>query len=273
MLLLGLLGDPVAHSLSPVMHGAALRELGIPGVYLPLRVLAGDLEVALAGLRVLGWGGLNVTIPHKQGVMRYLTRLDPPAQAIGAVNTLYPLEGGWGGTNTDGLGFQAPLKHEKWQGRSVTILGGGGSARAVIWGCRNLGMEPIRVIVRDPGQGQLVQEQFGGIGVGSWADLAEVLPGTDLLVNTTPVGMKDPEQTPVARDVLGLLPGWAWVYDLIYVPAPTRLLREAQALGYRTQDGLEMLVQQGAAALSLWLGGMPVPVEVMRQAAEQQLRR
>jgi len=104
-------------------------------------------------------------------------------------------------------------------------------------------------------------------------DLPRLLPGTDLLVNTTPVGMKAPDQTPIASALLGLLPRQAWVYDLIYVPDPTRLLMEAGALGYRTQSGLEMLVQQGAAALSLWLGGIPVPIGVMRQAVVEQLRQ
>ena len=273
MLLLGVLGDPVSHSLSPVMHQAALRELGISGTYLPLRVASGDLGVALAGLGVLGWGGVNVTIPHKEAVIPFVSQMDPPAVAMGAVNTLYRVGGGWGGTNTDGVGFQAPLREQDWAGKTVTILGGGGSARAVIWACQELGMSAVQVVVRDPGRGQALAAQFAGIGVYAWGDLPRLLPGTDLLVNTTPVGMKAPDQTPIASALLGLLPRQAWVYDLIYVPDPTRLLMEAGALGYRTQSGLEMLVQQGAAALSLWLGGIPVPIGVMRQAVVEQLRQ
>ncbi|GAB4217219.1 MAG: shikimate dehydrogenase [Synechococcales cyanobacterium] len=262
--LLGLLGDPVHHSLSPAMHNAALAVLGLDYVYVPLPVRDPDLAVVLQGLRAVGVQGLNVTIPHKQAVMPLIQTIQPVAGHMGAVNTLYPLaDGGWGGTNTDAIGFQAPLQQQDWSGKTVTVLGYGGSARAVLYACQQLGFAQIQVITRDP---QAVRTPLPGCSFHSWSDLPPLLPHTDLLVNTTPIGMKS-SATPVERDLLATLPPAAWVYDLIYVPAPTTLLHMAQELGYHTQNGLEMLVQQGAAALSLWLGGIPVPIEIMRSAA------
>jgi shikimate dehydrogenase len=289
--LVGVMGDPVRHSLSPAMHNAALAELGLDWVYLALPVPAPELAGAVRALAAMGCCGLNVTIPHKQAVAALATELSPLATRLGAVNTLVPRqEGGWWGTNTDVEGFIEPLgealgEGESWRGRSALVLGCGGSARAVVAGLGELGLERIRVAARRPRaladfladcrawapnlQGLPWPERQGA--------LAEELAGAHLVVHTTPVGMAAAGDADAAgrcplseADLEGLSPGTV-VYDLIYTPRPTRLLECAGARGCRGLDGLEMLVRQGAAALRLWSGSPVVPVEAMRRAALAQL--
>jgi len=275
--LLGLIGDPVAHSLSPAMHNAALAAMGEDYCYVPFPVTAERLAVAVAGLAAIGVRGFNVTIPHKQAILPLLSRVEPRAAAVGAVNTVYALpEGGWGGTNTDIDGFVQPLLGLE-KGIPTLILGSGGAARAAIQGCLELGLGPVRVAGRSPEKLRALQQTWPQVETLSWAELDRHLPETCLVVNTTPMGMHKPgslvELSPLSREQLRLLPTGAVVYDLIYVPDPTPLLRMAAELGHTPISGLEMLIHQGAKALSLWLGGKPVPVEVMRQAAQQQLAR
>ncbi|MFM8524703.1 MAG: shikimate dehydrogenase [Cyanobacteriota bacterium] len=285
--LLGVLGDPVRHSLSPAMHNAALRELGLNWVYLALPVPAGDLATVLRALEVMGCRGLSVTIPHKQAVASLVRELHPLAERIGAVNTLVPhLEGGWIGTNTDAEGFLAPLRRDSqvWEGRRAVVLGCGGSARAVVAGLVELGLEAITVAARRrpmleafaadcrafAPQLQTLEWPAGQPGTAS--PLRSALAQADLVVNTTPVGMasaQDPNASglsPLTAEALDALTPGTVVYDLIYTPRPTRLLQLAQERGCRTHDGLEMLVQQGAAALRLWSGREEVPVATMRAA-------
>ncbi len=273
--LLGLIGDPVAHSLSPAMHNAALAAMGEDYCYVPFPVAAERLAVAVAGLAAIGVRGFNVTIPHKQAILPLLSQVEARAAKVGAVNTVYALpEGGWGGTNTDIDGFVQPLLGLE-KGIPTLILGSGGAARAAIQGCLELGLGPVRVVGRSPEKLRALQQTWPQVETLSWAELDRHLPKTSLVVNTTPVGMHKPgspaELSPLSREQLRLLPAGAVVYDLIYVPDPTPLLRMAAELGHTPISGLEMLIHQGAKALSLWLGGKPVPVEVMRQAARQQL--
>jgi shikimate dehydrogenase len=283
--LAGVLGDPVRHSLSPAMHNAAIRMLGLDWVYLALPVSRERLEAALAGLEALDCRGLNVTIPHKQAVARLCRTLSPLAQRLGAVNTLVPLEGGgWHGTNTDVEGFLAPLRALDWRGRQAVVLGCGGSARAVVAGLVELALERITVVGRRPEP----LEAFAA-DCRAWAPQLHTLPWSPdglvqplqtaaLVVNTTPVGMasaSDPEASgrcPLAAPELEALQPGCCVYDLIYIPRPSRLLQAAAARGCRSIDGLEMLVQQGAAALRLWSGQAEVPVAAMAAAAEAQLQ-
>jgi shikimate dehydrogenase len=289
--LVGVIGDPVRHSLSPAMHNAALAELGLDWVYLALPVPAAELAGALRALAAMGCRGLNVTLPHKQAVAGLTAARSPLAEQLGAVNTLVPgEEGGWWGTNTDVEGFTEPLRGalgvgESWQGRSALVLGCGGSARAVVAGLVALGLDRIRVAGRRPRtladfledcrkwapglQGVPWPEQEGG--------LAEALATADLVVNTTPVGMAAAvdgaaaDRCPLSDADLEGLAADTVVYDLIYTPRPTRLLEKAAARGCRGLDGLEMLVGQGAAALRLWSGSAVVPVDAMRRAAVAQL--
>jgi shikimate dehydrogenase len=276
--LLAVLGDPVRHSLSPVMHNAALAALGLDARYLALPVSGDRLAEAVQGLAALGCAGFNVTIPHKERIAPLLTRLEPVARQLGAVNTVLPDGGGgWIGTNTDWEGFLAPLLQRPLAGRQALMLGSGGSGRAVLRAAAALGLGEVVVRGRDPGRLQaLVQAATPWappLRPLDWnAPLDAVLPTTALVVNVTPLGMgSQSEAMPLEPADLARLPAEALVVDLIYTPRPTRLLREAAALGLATLDGLEMLVQQGAAALRLWTGRAEVPVAVMRQAVERAL--
>jgi shikimate dehydrogenase len=275
--LLGVLGHPVGHSLSPAMHNAAIDALGLDWVYLALPVPAEGLATVVQGLEAIGCRGLNVTIPHKQAVAGLCRRLSPLAERVGAVNTLVPLEGGgWLGTNTDVEGFLTPLRGQSWQGRQALVLGNGGSARAVVAALVELELATITVVGRRP-------EALAAFAAdcSSWAPrlgtctldrpLEPLLASADLVVNTTPVGMNS-DQCPLSPGQLAMLRPMATVYDLIYVPRPTQLLRQAAARGCSTIDGLTMLVHQGAASLRLWSGRSDVPVAAMAAAAEAALR-
>ena len=275
--LLGVLGHPVGHSLSPAMHNAAIDALGLDWVYLALPVPAEGLATVVRGLEAIGCRGLNVTIPHKQAVAGLCRRLSPLAERVGAVNTLVPLEGGgWLGTNTDVEGFLTPLRGQSWQGRQALVLGNGGSARAVVAALVELELDTITVVGRRP-------EALAAFAAdcSSWAPrlgtctldrpLEPLLAAADLVVNTTPVGMNS-DQCPLSPGQLAVLRPMATVYDLIYVPRPTQLLRQAAARGCSTIDGLTMLVHQGAASLRLWSGRSDVPVAAMAAAAEAALR-
>ncbi len=280
--LVGVLGDPVRHSLSPAMHNAALQELGLNWVYLALPTPTAQLAAVLEGLRAVECRGLNVTLPHKQAVAQLCQGLSPLAERVGAVNTLIPeAEGGWSGTNTDVEGFLAPLRGQTWAGRDALVLGCGGSARAVVAALVELGLariwvaarrrEPLERFVADCRAWAPQLEPL------EWAGLEAPLQTAALVVNTTPVGMasaSDPSsagQCPLSPAELEALAPGCSVYDLIYTPRPTRLLEAAAARGCPTVDGLEMLVQQGAAALRLWSGLAQVPVATMRAAALRQL--
>lgn len=269
---LGIIGDPIGHSLSPPMQNAALRHLGWDGIYVPFGVQAAGLEAAVAGLWALGVVGFNVTIPHKQRVMATLQEVTPLAQAVGAVNTVWRTPQGWAGTNTDVQGFVAPLAAmaRSWSGQRAVVLGNGGAARAVVAGCHQLQCGEIWVVGRDRAKLEAFAASWHSsplappLRIAPWDQGADLLPEAALVVNTTPVGM-DPhgDQSPLAPEVLARLPGAAIAYDLIYTPRPTRFLQLAQAQGLQTFDGVEMLVQQGAAALEKWIP-RSAPVEIMR---------
>ncbi len=293
--LLGVMGYPVEHSLSPLMHNAALQamaelrwaqagrrpsQLSLPYVYLPLAIAPDQLATAVAGLMALGWVGFNVTIPHKQAIMPLLQEVTPLAEAVGAVNTVWRTSQGWAGTNTDVQGFLAPLLAQQREGSAmtVTLLGCGGAARAVVAGCAQWGCDRVCVIGRDRTKLTQFQASFAAgplpiaVTVDTWEHLWDHLPHTTLLVNTTPVGLSPHiNATPLTDAQVEMLPSTAWVYDLIYTPDPTRLMQQAQARGLATQGGLEMLVQQGAAALEIWLGEGPA-IATMRQAAQDFLK-
>ncbi len=276
--LLAVLGDPVGHSLSPVLQNAAIHKLGLDWCYMALPVSATALPVALEGLHALGAIGLNVTIPHKQAVMPLLQQVTPLAQGIGAVNTLIRQPHGWAGDNTDMAGFMAPLQRQgvDLKGKTALVLGGGGSARAVAAGCGALGCGQIVVAGRNPrrlqrflGEARGLVDHLEGI---PWTGLDAVLASVELVVNTTPVGMSPAiEACPLHPSQLERLRPHTWVYDIIYTPRPTTLLRQASARGCGTIDGLAMLVGQGAAALRLWSGRHEVDEDAMLTAASAAL--
>ena len=352
--LLGVIGHPVEHSLSPAMHNAAIAHLGVDFVYLPFPVKPGDLKAAIAGFAAIGVRGFNITIPHKQAILPLLSSVSPIARSIGAVNTVYLTDKGWCGTNTDVEGFLAPLQTpptppdqggakdatsplergntavesdsppyetravesspppdqrgakdatsplergntavescpppyqggarggSDWSQKVAVILGNGGAARAVVAGCAQLGCAEIHVVGRsEQNLGEFQQSWVNSpmpvqnLQVHTWDKLSMLISQADLLVNTTPVGMyPQGEKSPVVQGAFDRMKAGAIVYDLIYNPNPTQFLKDAQLRGARAIDGLEMLVQQGAAALKIWLDRESVPVDVMRQALLQHL--
>lgn len=277
--LLGIIGDPVTHSMSPVMQNAAIAHLGLDYIYVPFPVLPDRIEAAIAGFTAIGVQGFNITIPHKQAIIPYLTEISDEAKAVGAVNTAWRTEQGWSGTNTDVIGFLAPLRSLDWDWRQVTpiVLGNGGAARAVVAGFAKLGCPKLHLVgrssekleqfvtswQRSPLQIELIPR--------TWDALDELIAIASLLVNTTPIGMHPHTQaSPLSDEQMKRLPSSAIAYDLIYTPSPTQFLRQAAAQGAQTIDGTEMLVHQGAAALEQWVGH-PAPIEIMRQALQQQL--
>ncbi|MEA5582559.1 shikimate dehydrogenase [Nodularia harveyana UHCC-0300] len=279
--LLGVIGHPVEHSLSPVMHNAALAELGLDYIYLPFPIQPQNLEVAIAGLAAMGVVGFSVTIPHKQAIMPLLSDIIPTARAIGAVNTVSWQNHQWVGTNTDIEGFIAPLQttyQQDWNQKVAVILGNGGAARAVVAGCDQLGFAKIHVVGRNIQKLEEFRQSWGNsplaekLQVQTWDDVAQLIPQADLLVNTTPVGMYPlVDNSPVKlADMQKISPG-AIAYDLIYTPNPTQFLQQAKQEGAIAIDGLEMLVQQGVAALKIWLQLEAIPVDVMRQALRNHL--
>ncbi len=293
--LLGVLGDPVRHSLSPAMHNAALERMGLDWVYLALPVAPADLGAAVRGLEAIDCRGLNVTLPHKQAVAELAAELTPLARRVGAVNTLVRRSGGgWLGTNTDVEGFLTPLQASGAppQGGRAVVLGCGGSARAVVAALAELNLGRIQLAGRRPERLAAVVDACRGwapqLEALPWQDggadgeaLAQALAAADLVVNTTPVGMASGSRAggesagpcPLTPAQLETLRPGSTVYDLIYTPRPTPLLRAAERRGCRPIDGLEMLVQQGAAALRLWTAGSgsAVPAAAMRDAALRQL--
>lgn len=275
--LLGLIGDPVRHSLSPIMQNAALTAMGLDYLYVPFPVKSADLSTVLAGFQAIDLKGFNITIPHKQAIFALLDQVSPIAQRVGAVNTVWRSEEQWCGTNTDVQGFMSPLQQQVWPDIDwvTVILGAGGAARAVVAGCQQLGCRTIYVAGRKV-ESLRSFEAMGTSGNANliplpWDKLPEVLPQAVLVVNTTPVGMEPMiQESPLAPEWIHFLKPEAIVYDLIYIPTPTLLLKLAQDHGLTTIDGLEMLIQQGAAALEIWTQ-QPVPVEIMRSALKEHL--
>ncbi|MCB8988520.1 MAG: shikimate dehydrogenase [Ardenticatenaceae bacterium] len=294
--LLGLLGWPVAHSLSPAMHNAAAAALGLDVVYVPLPVRPEDVSTAVAALPALGFLGANVTVPHKQAVVPFLAELEPGAKAIGAVNTIVVKQStsnseqstpnnlqspvsnlpALTGHNTDWTGFLADLAElgVEVNGRDCLILGAGGSARAVAYALAQAGGR-VQVLARRSAQAQALVEAIGphlprplAGWLNAWplGELATAVAHTTapLIVNTTPVGMS-PNQDASPWPVDVTFPPDAFVYDLIYNPPTTSLMRQAQAAGCRTANGLGMLLWQGAQAFTLWTGRTP-DTAVMRAA-------
>ncbi|GAP97508.1 shikimate dehydrogenase [Leptolyngbya sp. NIES-2104] len=266
--LLGVIGDPIEHSLSPIMHNAAIAQMQIDFAYVPFHIRPEDLNTAIAGFRAIDLRGFSVTIPHKQTIMPLLSEITDVARAIGAVNTVWNSDRGWCGTNTDIVGFMAPIRERDWKSSIALILGNGGAARAVVAGCNQLGFAEIHVVGRNA---EKIQEfarswSLDSLSVHTWEQLSEFLPRADLVVNTTPIGMSpNSDQSPLTEEQANLIKPNAIAYDLIYVPNPTKFLQQAQQREIEAIDGLEMLVQQGAAALEIWTE-QTVPDVVMRRS-------
>lgn len=277
--LLGVIGYPVEHSFSPLMHNAAIAHLQRKGhsadyAYMPFPIRPERLSEAITGFAAMGVCGFNITIPHKQTIIPLLDEISEVARAIGAVNTVWRSGDRWCGTNTDAAGFLSPLRalNRDWTGAPAIVLGNGGAARAVVAACVQLGCPKVWVVGRSPDKLAAFAESWAGskdilarLEVLLWEDLGSYLSQAQLVVNATPLGMHPhTNASPLDEAAMAQLPAGAIAYDLIYTPRPTQFLKLASANGHATIDGLEMLVQQGAAALEIWLQ-QPAPVAVMRQ--------
>ncbi len=260
--LYGIIGHPVGHSLSPLLHNRAFRALGLNCVYLAFDVT--DLEGALSGIKALGIKGLSVTIPHKQSIMRFLDEIDHVAKRIGAVNTVLNKDGRLIGTNTDWIGAVKALEEEagRLDTKKVLVLGAGGSARAVVAGLAERGAR-VLIANRTLEKAKDLAEQFDA----RWYSFDE-LPDVEasIVVNTTSVGMApDLERSLIPSD---LLPKYAIIMDIVYSPLKTKLLRDAERAGCKTINGLRMLLYQAVAQFELWTG-KPAPVKEMEHALRE----
>ncbi|MRR15179.1 MAG: shikimate dehydrogenase [Deltaproteobacteria bacterium] len=258
-----LLGNPVGHSLSPLMHNKALQAMQIAGSYTAFCV--SDLAAAVAGIRGLNIRGASVTIPFKTAVMEYLDEIDADAAAVGAVNTIVNDRGRLTGCNTDWLGFIQALGDKiDVAGKTFVIIGAGGAARAAAFGIRKMGGTVI-ILNRTEAKGKALAREFDG----PFYPLTAVGKiKADVLINTTSVGMyPNIHQSPVAQAALA---HYETVVDVIYNPLATRLLRDAAAERRRTISGLEMFVRQGAAQLKLWTG-KDAPLALMRETVRERL--
>lgn len=261
----GILGNPVAHSLSPLMHNSAFAECGLNCAYLPFRTE--DVAGAVRGIRSLDIRGASVTVPHKEAVMAELDAIDPVAAKIGSVNTIVVQEQGGKSTlvghNTDWIGSNRALESVMGlQGASVVVVGAGGAARAVGFGLIEAGAT-ITLCSRTEARGRKLADELGC----PWTALAEVdtLQG-DALVNATSVGMEpNSAECPVPA---GTSANYQVVMDIVYAPLQTMLLTDAERCGCKTVSGLDMLLYQGVAQFELWLE-RPAPVEVMRKMLYQ----
>lgn len=264
-----LIGHPVAHSLSPLIHGHWLEKYGIQGTYGTVDAGPGMLESAARRLADEGYSGFNVTIPYKRDIMELCAALDGAAQAAGAVNTVVIRDGNFYGLNTDAAGFVRSLDGLDLSGRAVVILGAGGGARAIAHGVRQAGAGRVIVCARQP-------EKALGFADEAlpWADAAGAMAGAALLVNATPLGMAGHDRGADAHALpdLAALPSGAVVCDIVYRPLATPLLRAAEGRGLRTIDGLGMLLHQAAAAFAQWTGVLPLVTDELRRKVTEAAR-
>ncbi|MFZ2306077.1 MAG: shikimate dehydrogenase [Rhodoferax sp.] len=272
--LAGVMGWPVAHSRSPVIHNHWIAEHGLRGAYVLLPVQPDKLEQALRALPVLGFAGCNLTIPHKVEALKLVDRVEPMAARIGAINTIVvEADGSLTGRNTDGFGYIQSLMQEQpgWRpaGGPAVVIGAGGAARAVLAGLIDQGVPEIRLSNRSAVKAQDMAAEFGGpVRAIPWEERHTALEGAALLVNTTNQGMHGEPELDLRLD---LLPVDALVSDIIYVPMETPLLASARRLGNPTINGLGMLLHQARPAFEAWFGVLPEADASLRAKVEATL--
>ncbi len=253
--LAGVMGWPVMHSRSPLMHGHWMTELGLRGAYVPLAVRPGTLEPALRGLGPLGFAGVNLTIPHKQEALKIVDEIDPVARRIGAISCVVVREDvSLFGTNNDWRGFLGNLRQNapEWRPEAgpATVIGAGGGARAVVHALLTEGVPGIRLVNRTRQRAETLAAEIGGpVTVVDWADRHAALEGAALVANTTSLGMVG--QPPLDLD-LTALPAGAIATDIVYTPLETPFLTALRARGHKVVGGLGMLLHQGPPAWKLW---------------------
>lgn len=267
--LAGVIGDPIAHSLSPRLHGHWLKRYGLKGHYVPLHVSHGNLADALRILPEMGFVGVNITIPHKEYVLSIATQVSDRAALIGAANTLTFLGNGQiQADNTDGLGFLANIRQNLpgWTAASgpALVLGAGGAAKAIISALINDGAPKVIVVNRTRTRADALREQFGArVESQDWTRIAELAGDVALIVNTTSLGMEG--QSPLTIDLSRLTPPTV-VTDIVYKPLETGLLAAAREMGCETVDGLGMLLHQAVPGFERWFGHTPLVDDDLRAA-------
>ena len=259
------IGDPVRHSLSPAIHNAAFAAVGLDWVYVALPVAAGDAVAAVDAMRILGLGGMSVTMPHKDGVAAAADERSDAVEALGAANCLVRVDDGRvRAENTDGVGFLAGLEADAGfdiGGRSVAVLGAGGAARAVVQACAAIGASAVTVVNRTGERAAAAAALAGPVGrVGDVNDEANA----DLVVNATSIGMSGDRSMPCDPSLLGT---GQLVDDLVYEPVETPWLAALRGSGVVAHNGLSMLVGQAAAAFTLWTG-VAAPIGAMREVID-----
>ena len=274
--LAGIIGWPVAHSLSPVLHGHWLTEYGIDGAMVPLAAGREDFTAVIDGARRAGFKGVNVTVPHKEAAFALAHTVDGPAKAAGAANLLIFRDDGIEGRNTDALGLADSLRESigTLDGKSVVLLGAGGAARGAILSLEMLGAGKIHLLNRDAHRartlaGSLSKQVRAPVEPGALSDWAKVAGGAALVVNSTSAGMGS--IPPLDLD-LSLLPKSAAVCDIVYNPLETKLLKDAAARGHKVIDGLGMLMHQAAPSFEAFFGVKPKVTPALRAVLEKVLR-
>ena len=277
---LALIGNPVSHSLSPIMQNAAIKYLGLDLIYLAIPCKNEDLEIVINSLTKMNCKGLNITIPYKQKVFEICNEISPVAKKVQAINTLKLKDNkDWYGTNTDIDGFIYPLKNLNLIKKSSLILGSGGAARSVIQGLIDLKLSKITIISRNKNSlNELVNNFQNDIKIKGLLNtdtkIDNLIQETDLIVNTTPVGMSknvNDDEIPFGKSFWSSIKSKTIVYDLIYNPSPTPFLKFCDKKGCMIIDGTQMLIAQGAKSLSFWTNGLEVPFEVMHDALKKYL--
>jgi len=278
---IALIGNPVSHSLSPIMQNAALQYLGLDLIYIAIPCRDEDLELVLNSLKKINCKGLNITIPYKEKVFDLCSEISPIAKKLKAINTLkLNSEREWSATNTDVEGFVYPLTNLNLTNKQAIVLGSGGAARSVIQGLINLNSSTISVVSRNKSSLDELIKNFGNQieiqGLLHNDNRAQnLIEEAGLIINTTPVGMKtathEENILPYGETFWRSLNSKTIVYDLIYNPAPTPLLKFSAKKGCMTIDGLQMLVAQGMKSLSFWTNGLEVPFDIMNDALKKYL--
>jgi shikimate dehydrogenase len=264
----GVMGWPVAHSRSPRLHGYWLRKHGIDGAYIPLPVRPEQFATALRALPILGFAGVNVTVPHKEAALAAVDRCDPTARRIGAVNTIVvAADGTLDGRNSDAFGFLENLRTDVagWSPKAgpAVLLGAGGAARAIAVALLDNGVPEIRIVNRTVERAERLCQDIGGLlRIVSWTERASALAEAALLVNTTTLGMSG---QPALELALDRLPTAAVVNDIVYSPLETPLLVAAKARGNPVVDGLGMLLHQARPGFAAWFGVEPTVTPELRR--------
>ncbi len=277
---LALIGNPVSHSLSPVIQNAAIQHLGLDLIYLAIPCEYEDLEIVLNSLKKVNCKGLNITIPFKQKVFDICNEITPVAKKVQAINTLKLNKNkDWIGTNTDIDGFVYPLEKLCLTKKNSIVLGSGGAARSVIQGLIDLKLSKITIISRNKNSlNELITLFKNDIKIEGFLnthpEIRNLIQETNLIVNTTPVGMSqttNDDALPFGQSFWETINSNTIVYDLIYNPSPTPFLKFCDKKGCMTIDGTQMLIAQGAKSLSFWTNGLEVPFEIMHDALKKYL--